>query len=167
LQQDTFDGVDAIIQQWRVERPELDPAAKHITGRIVRLAAHFQQAFADAYAGIGLNEGDFGVLAPLRRAGEPYELTPTELARHRMITSGGMTAAIDRVERKGMITRVPNPTDRRGSLVRLTDKGKEMIDAAMEAHAATEHRLVASLSEADAADLQRLLRQLLLATESA
>ena len=161
--------MDAIVQQWRLERPELDPSAKHITGRIVRLAAHFQQAFAEAYAGLpdgnAINESDFGVLAPLRRAGQPYELTPTELARHRMITSGGMTAAIDRMERKGMITRVPNPADRRGSLVRLTAKGKRAIDAAMEAHAETEHRLVASLSEADAAELQRLLRQLLLATE--
>jgi DNA-binding MarR family transcriptional regulator len=163
------DAVDAIIEQWRKERPDLDPSAKHITGRIVRLASLFQQEFERSKVrtlGLhGLKENDFGVLSPLRRAGEPFELTPTELAHHRMITSGGMTAALDRLEQKGMIVRVPNPSDRRGSLVRLTERGREVIDASMEVHAEVEHKLIASLSEHDASDLQRILRQLLIATE--
>ena len=74
----------------------------------------FQQAYSDTFQPLGLNDGDYGVLAPLRRAGEPYTLTPTELARHRMMTSGGMTAALDRLEQKGFIDRLPNPADRRG-----------------------------------------------------
>ena len=132
------DAVDAIVEQWRRERPDLDPSAKHITGRIIRLGGIFQQVYGAAFDALGINETDYGVLAPLRRAGPPFELTPTELARQRMMTSGGMTAAIDRVERKGLVTRAPNPADRRGSLVRLTDEGRRVIDAAMERHAEVE-----------------------------
>ena len=170
LHQDKSDAVDAIVAQWHVERPDVDPSAKHITGRIVRLASLFQEQFNEAYsevfAALGLNEGDFGVLAPLRRSGEPFELTPTELARHKMITSGGMTAALDRLEAKGMIVRVPNPADRRGSLVRLTELGREVIDASMALHAEVEQMLVAPLDDDDKADLTRLLRKLLTATET-
>src|SRR5262245_21325399 len=168
---EAMDAVDAIVAQWRRERPDVDPSAKHITGRVVRLASLFQErfnaAYSSAFAPLGLNEGDFGVLAPLRRAGEPFELTPTELARHRMISSGGMTSALDKLERKGLIGRVPNPADRRGTLVRLTPEGRKVIDEGMLLHTACEHSLVAPLSEADARELQRILRQLLLVTEAA
>src|ERR1044072_9596474 len=102
MRQDSFeeyrspsDAVDEIVAQWRRERPDLDPAAKAVAGRIVRLASLFHQAYATAFGALGLNDGDYGVLAALRRAGAPFELTPTELARQRMMTSGGMTAAID------------------------------------------------------------------------
>jgi DNA-binding MarR family transcriptional regulator len=172
LQQDTppRDAVDEIIDQWRVERPDLDSSAKHVTGRIVRLSSLFLQEFERNKQRVlgeyGLSESDFGVLSPLRRSGEPFELTPTELAHHRMITSGGMTAALDRLEKKGMVVRVPNPADRRGSLVRLTELGRTVVDASMVLHAETEHKLAAPLSEQDASDLQRILRQLLIATES-
>ena len=171
LEQDTLtDGVDAIVAQWQAERPDLDPSAKHITGRIVRLAWFFQNEFERSkgagFGEYGLKETDFGIMSPLRRSGEPYELTPTELARHRMITSGGMTAALDRLERKGLLLRAPNPADRRGSLVRLTDKGREVIDASMVLHADVEHMLVESLDEEDAAQLTQLLRKLLIATEA-
>src|SRR5215207_7449192 len=136
------DAVHLIVEQWRRERPDLDPAAKELTGRIIRLASLFQQAYGDVFEPLGLNDGDYGLLAALRRAGRPFELTPTELARHMMMTSGGMTAAIDRLERKGFAVRVPNPADRRGSLVRLTAAGREVIDEAMTQHVHTEQRLV-------------------------
>jgi DNA-binding MarR family transcriptional regulator len=172
LQQDISprDAVDEIIDQWRVERPDLDPSAKHVTGRIVRLSSLFLQEFERNKQRVlgeyDLSENDFGVLSPLRRSGAPFELTPTELARHRMITSGGMTAALDRLERKGMLVRMPNPADRRGSLVRLTELGRRVVDASMVLHAETEHKLTAPLSEQDASDLQRILRKLLIATEA-
>jgi DNA-binding MarR family transcriptional regulator len=105
------------------------------------------------------------VLAPLRRAGAPFELTPTELAKHRMMTSGGMTAALDRLERKGLLARVPNPADRRGSLVRLTDAGRRVIDDAMTQHVLTEERLVAGLDRRERAQLSGLLRKLLEAVD--
>ena len=155
------DAVDVIVEQWRRERPDLDPTAKEITGRIVRLASLFQQAYSGTFEPLGLNDGDYGVLAPLRRAGAPNQLTPTELAKHRMMTSGGMTATLDRLERKGLVTRVPDPDDRRGSLVRLTDAGRDVIDEAMTQHVLTEQRLVSSLDEQERAQLRVLLRKLL------
>ena len=136
------DAVDAIVEQWARERPDLDASAKQVTGRIVRLASLFQQSYGQAFSSVMLSDGDYGLLATLRRAGAPYELTPTDLARHRMMTSGGMTAVIDRLERKGLVTRLPNPNDRRGSLVKLTDEGRRIVEAAMELHADVEHQLV-------------------------
>lgn len=159
------DAVDAIVEQWHRERPELDASAKEITGRIVRLSGIFQQAYRDAFTPLGISDGEYGVLATLRRAGKPFELTPTELARQRMMTSGGMTAAIDRLERKGLAVRIPNPADRRGSLVRLTEEGRRVTDKAMARHVEVEHRLVAALGRAERETLRSLLRTLLLSLD--
>ena len=175
MSQDTFhkdtlddgeDAVDVIVDQWRRERPDLDPSAKEVTGRIVRLASLFQQAYSNTFQPLGLNDGDYGVLAPLRRAGAPHQLTPTELAKHRMMTSGGMTAALDRLERKGLVARMPNPDDRRGSLVRLTDSGRDVIDEAMQQHVLTEHRLISGLDEHEREQLRLLLRKLMHAVDT-
>jgi DNA-binding MarR family transcriptional regulator len=165
LRQDDSDAVDAIVAEWRRERPDLDPAAKHLTGRLIRLASLLQASYAQAFAPLGLNEGDYGVLAALRRAGAPYQLTPSDLARHQMMTSGGMTAAIDRLERKGLVARRPNPNDRRGSLVRLTDEGRKVVDRAMELQAEAESRLVQALDASERNTLEQLLRKLLLSVD--
>src|SRR5687768_834681 len=118
---DETDAVDRIIEQWRRERPDLDPSAKAITGRVTRLQRLISESFADeAFGPHGLNGADYGILATLRRAGRPYELTPTQLARQQMVTSGGMTAMLDRLQGRGLLERAPNPEDRRGSIVRLT-----------------------------------------------
>ncbi len=162
----TQDHVDRIVEQWQRERPELDPSAKHITGRVVRLANLFELAFGDDHARHGINNGDFGVLAALRRSGAPFSVTPTELARNMMMTSGGMTSAIDRLERRNLVTREANPADRRGSLVRLTDTGRRVIDAAMEGHADVEHRLVSALDDRQRRQLENLLRKLLLSVDA-
>jgi DNA-binding MarR family transcriptional regulator len=159
------DAVDATVEQWQEERPDLDPSAKEITGRIIRLSGLFQQAYHDGFETLGLSDKDYAILAPLRRAGPPFALTPTELARQRMMTSGGMTAAIDRVERKGLVTRSPDPADRRGSLVQLTDGGRRLIDDAMARHVEIEHSLVAALDANERQELQSLLRRLVLATD--
>lgn len=163
--QDVGDAIDAIVGQWRAQRPDLDPSAKAVTGRIIRLASLFQRSYDDAFAPLGIHGGDYSVLVALRRAGSPFALTPTELARHRMITSGGMTAALDRLERKGLIVRSPNPDDRRGSLVRLTDDGRTVTDQAMARHVEAEHRLVGGLTRTERARLADLLRTLLLDVE--
>jgi DNA-binding MarR family transcriptional regulator len=155
-----------LVEQWRRERPDLDPSAKEVTGRIIRLASLFQQSYGDVFEPLGLNDGDYGLLAPLRRAGAPHELTPTELVKHRMMTSGGMTAAIDRLERKGFVVRLPNPADRRGSLVRLTMAGRQVMDEAMQRHVQTERRLVAALDERQQAEPCDLLRKLLQAVDN-
>ena len=119
------------------------------------------------FAPLGLNGGDYGVLAALRRAGAPHRLTPTDLARHRMMTSGGMTAAIDRLERKGLVTRLPNPDDRRGSLIELSADGLRRVEEAMALHADVERRLVDALDGAERKELGRLLRKLLLSVDRA
>lgn len=161
LQRDSGDAVDRIIGQWEVERPDLDPSAKGVTGRIVRLASIFQRRFGEAFAEFDLTNGDYGVLVALRRSGDPFELTPTDLACARMMTSGGMTAVIDRLERRALLERLPNPADRRGSIVRLTAEGRSIIDRAMDAHSAVEHELIAALDDRDRGRLASLLRILL------
>ncbi len=161
LSQGNCDAVDRIIQQWEAERPDLDATAKGVTGRVVRLAGIFQRRFGEAFAELDLPEGDYGVLVALRRSGDPFELTPTQLARARMMTSGGMTAVIDRLERRALLERIPNPADRRGSIVRLTPEGRAIIDRAMELHATVEHELVAALDDRDQDRLAALLSRLL------
>jgi DNA-binding MarR family transcriptional regulator len=156
------DAVDVIIDEWRRERPDLDPSAKAITGRIVRLAAFMQDRMGEAAAAHGLSNGGFGILAALRRSGPPFQLTPSELTRHLMVTTGGMTTMIDRLEAHGFVRRAPNPADRRGVLVGLTGDGLRTIEAAMEAHARVEHDLVDGLAARDRDQLARLLRILLL-----
>ncbi len=169
MRQDTLrqdkDAVDVIVEQWRRERPDLDPAAKHLTGRVIRLASLFQNAYTEAFAPLGLSEGDYGVLVTLRRTGAPHRLTPSDLARSQMMTSGGMTAAIDRLERRGLVRRLPNPNDRRGSLVELTDEGRTAVDRAMELHAAAESQLVGSLTATERRTLEQLLRKLVLSVD--
>ena len=165
FQQATSDAVDGFIAAWATERPDLDTRAKHVTGRIVRLAALFQQAFGESHATVGIDNPDFGILAALRRAGPEHALTPTELARRRMMTSGGMTAAIDRLVRRGLAERLPTPADRRGSLVRLTDEGRSVIDRAVDLQAEVEQRLVAPLDAGEVAQLTDLLRRLLLGVD--
>jgi DNA-binding MarR family transcriptional regulator len=160
-----LDAVDSIVEQWQRERPDLDPLAKHVTGRVIRLAGLFQSAYSEAFEPLGLSDSDYGVLAPLRRAGAPYELSPTDLARSKMMTSGGMTAALDRLERKGWISRVANAADRRSNLVRLTEAGLAIIDDAMTRHAAVEARLVAPLDDAERTQLVGLLRRLVIAID--
>lgn len=167
LDKGTFDAVDRIAAQWRRERPDLDSDAKGITGRIVRLESLFQRRFAEAFAELGMTEGDYGILAPLRRAGPPYQLTPAGLAKARMMSSGGLTPALDRLQQRGWIERAPNPDDRRSMLVRLTPAGKELIDQAMEAHIAAEHDLVRHLSPTKQRQLTTLLRELLVSVEGA
>lgn len=165
LDKDNADAVDRIVAQWERERPDLDPSAKEITGRIVRLESLIQQRFAEVFAELGMKGGDYGLLVALRRAGSPYELSPTGLAKARMMSSGGLTPALDRLQRRGWIERTPNPEDRRGMLVRLTATGKELVDAAMEGHVAAEHDLVRHLSPTEQRQLVTLLRQLLLSVE--
>jgi DNA-binding MarR family transcriptional regulator len=159
------DAVDEIVRQWKRECPELDSGPKHVTGRIIRLASLFHQAYGQAFTPLGLSEGDYGVLSALRRAGAPHRLTPTDLARYQMMTSGGMTAAIDRLEGKGLVARRPNPGDRRGYLIELTEAGRRLADQAMERHAGTERRLVGGLTAADRKALEQLLRKLLLSVD--
>jgi DNA-binding MarR family transcriptional regulator len=142
------DAVDLIAAQWRRERPDLDPFPMEVIGRISRLAALVQPELGRVFARFGVNGGDFDVLATLRRAGRPHRLTPGDLARSTMVTSGGMTKRLDRLEARGLVRREPDPDDRRGALISLTDEGRALVDRVVEEHLANEERLLAGLPPA-------------------
>jgi DNA-binding MarR family transcriptional regulator len=160
------DGVDLIIEQWRRERPDLDPEPIGIIGRISRLARELEQELELVYREHGLEAGWHDVLATLRRHGPPYQLRPSEFSSALMLTSSGTTKRLDRLEQAGLITRAPDPADRRGVVITLTAKGLELIDAVSEAHLANEARLLEALTAADRRRLADLLRRLQLGLPS-
>jgi DNA-binding MarR family transcriptional regulator len=159
------DIVDRILERWRAERPDLDPSGKEVTGRVVRLNGLFQREFGRDFAGEGIDEGGFAVLAALRRVGTPFELTPTALNRELLISSGGVTHLVDRLERKGLVVRRPGVSDRRCVRVALTDAGLHVADRVMAVHATSERRLVEALNASERDQLAALLRKLLLAVD--
>jgi DNA-binding MarR family transcriptional regulator len=159
------DHVDRIVQGWRRERPELDVAALALLARLFRTAQLADAALGQQLATHGLQPGWFDLLATLRRAGAPYELTPTQLMRTTMLSSGGMTKRLDRLTDAGLIERRPDPTDRRGTLVRLTRRGKTTIDTLLPIHLVNEQQLLAPLSPAQQRMLDELLRSLLAGLE--
>ena len=154
------DGVDVILEQWRSERPELDHSPIGIVGRISRLARELEQRLEPTYAEHGLEPGWYDVLATLRRSGPPYRLRPTDFANTLMLTSSGTTKRLDRLEQAGLIERAPDPADRRGVLIALTDAGRRLVDPATADHLDNERRLIASLSESEQRELADLLRTL-------
>jgi DNA-binding MarR family transcriptional regulator len=155
------DGVDRIIEQWAHERPDLDTTAMAVFGRVFRLAKVAGDEVERVYAEFGIGRPEFDVLATLRRSGAPYELSPGALAASMMLSSGGTTARLDRLEKAGLVRRVPSATDRRSVLVRLTDRGREVIDDAVGAGLAEQRRLLSHLSPAKVRQLSALLREAL------
>jgi len=154
------DGVDLIVEQWRRERPDLDSSPIGVVGRISRLARELEQRLEPVYREHGLEPGWHDVLATLRRTGPPYRLRPSEFTGALMLTSSGTTKRLDHLEQAGLITRAPDPADRRGTLITLTPKGLELIDNVTEAHLDNERQLLASLSDTEQSRLADLLRKL-------
>jgi DNA-binding MarR family transcriptional regulator len=154
------DGVDLIVEQWRRERPDLDPSPIAVIGRISRLARELELRLERVYREHGLEPGWHDVLATLRRSGPPYRLRASEFTGALMLTSSGTTKRLDRLERAGLIAREPDPQDRRGVLITLTPAGRELIDAVTAAHLENERHLLATLGEAEQQRLAALLRKL-------
>ncbi|HBF29996.1 MarR family transcriptional regulator [Rhizobium sp.] len=154
----TPDAVDLILAQWRQERPDLDVAPMGLLGRLGRLRDHLARDIETVLQTHGLNSSSFDVLATLRRAGHPYQLSPSELLAAMMVTSGTMTNRIDQLEKQGLVQRLPNPQDRRSLLIALTDKGLTLVDQAVTDHVANQHRLTKALTTAQQAELNDLLR---------
>ncbi len=119
-------------------------------------------SFARVFDRYGISFGEYLVLAALRRAGPPYRMNPTKLFSSVILSSGAMTNRVDRLEEMGLVTRLPDPTDRRGRLVALTDRGRELVDAAVVDHLANEERLLKALDDGEREQLANLLRKLLL-----
>jgi DNA-binding MarR family transcriptional regulator len=155
------DEIDRIVGQWNSSRPDLDVSATHVLQRITRLNLLQELSFARTFADHGLSWGEYLVLAALRRAGPPYRMNPTALYGSVILSSGGMTKRLDGLERAGLIERLPDPADRRGRLVALTDRGLELVDAAVVDHLANEERLLGALSASERRVLSDLLRKLL------
>ncbi len=155
------DEVDALVDAWRRERDDLDLAPVEVFSRISRLARLLDLARRDAFTGHAIEPWEFDVLAALRRAGAPYQLSPGQLLRETMVTSGTMTNRIDRLSERGLVERAADPNDRRGVLVGLTAAGKEAVDGAFEALLASERDLLAELSSAERKHLAVLLKRLM------
>jgi DNA-binding MarR family transcriptional regulator len=160
------DHLDRIVAQWRRERPDVDVAPLGLLGRLFRLAQLADDELADGVEPFGLQRGWFDLLAALRRAGSPYELNPTQLMDETLLSSGGMTKRLDRLVEADLVERRPDPDDRRGTLVRLTRRGKTTIDKALQAHVANEDHLLRSLNASDRRALDTLLRTMLADVES-
>lgn len=160
------DSIQQLLEEWERERPDLDPSPVGIQGRIVRLSAHLLRR-AEVYLGeLDLSWEAFSLIVTLRRSGKPYELRPTDILRESLLTSGAVTNRIDRVEKMGLIERYPDPSDRRGYLVRLTPAGKRIADRAIQNHFSEMDRLLNALSTQERATLSKLLSKLLVAFES-
>jgi DNA-binding MarR family transcriptional regulator len=161
LMRQLSDEVDELVAAWRVQRPDLDVAPLQVLSRVSRLARHLDIARRGAFAAHGLEAWEFDVLSALRRAGPPFQLTPGALLRATLVTSGTMTNRIDRLAAAGLVRREPDPRDRRGVLVTLSEQGQAVVDAALTDLLDREQALLAGLGENQRQQLADLLRTLL------
>ena len=161
-----MDEVDRIIAAWRAEVPGMDTEPLAVLSRVSRLARHLDLARKRCFAAHGLEVWEFDVLAVLRRAGEPYRLTPGQLINQTHVTSGTMTNRVVRLAERGLVTRTANPADGRGVLVQLTPEGRRRVDAALADLVQSEEALVAALSAEERGTLAAILRRLLTAQET-
>ncbi|MGR5276012.1 MarR family winged helix-turn-helix transcriptional regulator [Vibrio rotiferianus] len=156
-----MDAIDRVVSQWAKEKPDLDTEPMAIMGRLMRIAKHMENHVAEVHKRYDLKMGEFDVLATLRRSGEPYRLTPSELISSMMLTSGAMTNRLDKLEKKGLIDREHSKEDRRSVTVQLTSKGFELIDVLIEQHLQAQHELMGSLTSDERGQVNQALKLLL------
>ncbi|WP_424213744.1 MarR family winged helix-turn-helix transcriptional regulator [Streptomyces sp. BI20] len=155
------DPVDAIVDQWAAVRPDLDTGPMAVFGRIYRISKAMGDEMDRVYGRFGIGRGEFDVVATLRRAGAPYTLSPRQLSATLMLTTGGMTGRLDKLEKAGLLTRSPDPHDRRGIQVTITDTGLALIDEAVGAGVAAQTRALEGFSGPELEQLNGLLRKVL------
>ena len=154
------DEVDRIVEQWATERPDLDASPIGLFGRIHRNYLRYQAVINRGFERHGVNAASFDVLAALRRSGAPYRKTGSALAAGSLLSSAGVTFRLDRLEQAGLIERQRDSEDRRVVYSALTEKGLELIDAAIADHLEIEHAMLAGLSESEREQLAGLLAKL-------
>jgi DNA-binding MarR family transcriptional regulator len=159
------DSIDALLAEWRRERPDLDPSPFGIFGRIWRLSATLLSDAEKWLSPIGLTFESFSLVVTLRRSGAPYELNPTAFYRESLLSSGAITNRIDRVEAEGLVKRLPDPNDRRGTIVRLTPKGRALADRAIKLHFEALSETLAGMDSGQRDQLAKLLSKLLMSVE--
>jgi DNA-binding MarR family transcriptional regulator len=155
------DTTDRQLSGWEEVRPDLEVESLQVTARLSRVGAHLAKRQETVFGRFGLGRGEVGALGALRISGAPYRLSPTHLARGLMLSSAGVTSRIDKLERRGLVRRLPDPNDRRGVLIELTDEGAEVADAAVAALAISDRQLLARLDPEEIAQLEAILRKLL------
>ena len=154
------DEVDRIVDAWSRERPDLDFAPLQVLSRVGRLTRHLDRARRAAFTASGLESWEFDVLSALRRAGDPYELSPKALLQQTLVSSGTMTNRIDRLVKRQLVERRADPGDGRGILVTMTATGREAVDAAIATLLVSETELLDALSTVEQERLASLLRKL-------
>ena len=159
------DTTDRLLSGWDSARPELEVGALQVTARLARIGPHLARRQEAIFGRFGLNRGEVGALSALRIAGPPHRLSPTQLGRGLMLSSAGVTSRIDRLEARGLVRRLPDPHDRRGVIVELTDEGVAIVDAAVAANSASDRQLLERLEPDELVTLERLLRKILAGLE--
>ena len=154
------DRIDRLLAEWRKERPELDAAAMAVVGRLLSIGRQLESRANAVLKPLGLHYTDLDVLATLRRGGRPFRRTPTELRNAVLITSGAMTACLDRLESNGLIARTADPHDRRSSAAGLTNAGRKLIDEAIVIRFEEAAEAIAGLSASERSRLAALLKKL-------
>jgi DNA-binding MarR family transcriptional regulator len=162
----TTDSVDRIIEAWAERDPQLDASPLEVVGRLLLCAGHLQRAIAEALRPFELSFGDFDVLNTLRRRGDAEGANPSHLAQSSLITTGAMTSRLDRLERAGLVTRSPAPTDRRAVLVRLTARGERLAEQALAAVIAADEAFLEPLTPRQRVSVAGVLRRLLVHAEA-
>ncbi|MFA0235907.1 MarR family winged helix-turn-helix transcriptional regulator [Vibrio sp. 10N.222.55.C7] len=160
-----MDAIDRVVEQWAKEKPELETEPMAMMGRIMRIAKYMETQVAELHKKYDMKLGEFDVLATLRRSGNPYRLTPSELIGSMMLTSGAMTNRLDKLEAKGLISREHSKEDRRSVSVQLTKDGLILIDQMMTEHVEMQKKLVKSLSASQKKNTNQLLKTWLSAYE--
>jgi len=155
------DLTDRVLSGWRDAQPELEVGALQVTGRLSRIGPLLAKRQESVFSRFGLNRGEVGALSALRIAGPPHRLSPTRLGRGLMLSSAGVTSRIDRLERRGLVRRLPDPDDRRGVIVELTDQGLQVVDTAVAAITISDRQLLERLDAQEVAQLEAILRKLL------
>lgn len=158
--QDREDAVDRIVGQWRSERPELGLRPMEVFGRIHRLSRLTLQRIEPVYLKYGIGRAEFDVIASIRRSGEPYTLSPKQIGATLMLSSGGLTGRLDKLEKAGLVERLPDPDDRRGLRVRVTEAGLEAVDLAVAEGLDVQAEPLDTLTVAEQETLAGLLRKL-------
>ena len=154
------DRLDELAAQWKTERPDLDSSAMALVGRLLVVSELIGRGIDQMAAEHGLDRGQGDVLLTLRRSGDPYRLSPSQLVKSLLVTSGTMTNRLDQLEKRGLVVRVPNPDDRRGMNVQLTDEGFHLVESLIGEHVANEERMLAPLTRRERNELAALTRKL-------
>ncbi|MGC7098425.1 MarR family winged helix-turn-helix transcriptional regulator [Amycolatopsis lurida] len=155
------DNVDWRLDQWRTERPDLDPGPMGVVARIQRANRLLERELRENFARFDLQLWEFDVLGTIRRCGPPFRLTAGQLVEATMVTSGAITNRIDRLVTRGLVSREVDPANRRSVLISLTERGRELIDRVVVDHIELEAKLLHDLSGGDQEQLAGLLRHLL------